>query len=74
MKRMHVESSTLRSVGYNVDTETLELEFAGGDAYKYFHVPPSVYLELMNSNSKGAFFNNRIKDVYDYEKITSYFA
>lgn len=74
MNRVPVTSHTLKAVGYNPETLTLELEFINNDLYKYFKVPASVYLELMNANSKGSFFNTRIRDMYDYEKVTKYFS
>lgn len=61
MKRTWVKSSSLRSVGYDRDAGTLELEWKGGSVYQYFMVPGSVYDELMQAASLGAFVNDRIK-------------
>jgi hypothetical protein len=65
MKREAVISQAIRSVGYRAGT--LELEFVDGDVYRYFLVPSSVFLELMRAESKGAFFNDRIRDRYPTE-------
>jgi hypothetical protein len=45
----------------------LEVEVAGGDVYRYFDVPGDVFAELMRAESKGAFFNERIRDTYRAE-------
>jgi hypothetical protein len=61
-----VESSLIRAVGYDLASSVLEVEFAGGRVYEYFDVPLSVYSELMNASSKGAYFNDHIRDMYPY--------
>lgn len=67
--RRPVESSLIRSVGYDVASSVLEIEFAEhGRVYEYFDVPLSVYSELMAAESKGAYFNDRIKDMYPYQE------
>jgi lysyl-tRNA synthetase class 2 len=65
VKRLEVTSRAIRSVGYQVGT--LEIEFVDGDVYRYFLVPRHVFLELVQAESKGAFFNDRIRDCYPME-------
>lgn len=69
MKRRPVESSSIRSVGYDVKAWTLEIEFVDGDLYWYHPVPGSVYAALMRAPSKGRFVNNRIKPYYECERV-----
>jgi hypothetical protein len=64
MRRTKVESTTLRSAGYEAAREILELEFAAGDVYQYLEVPASVYRSLMQAESKGTYFNREIRDAY----------
>ncbi|MDF2554745.1 MAG: hypothetical protein K0R60_640, partial [Microbacterium sp.] len=54
----------LRTVGYDSATALLEIEFASGDVYRYFAVPPSVHRALMEAESPGAYFNRNISDRY----------
>lgn len=68
MERRSVSSSNLSSVGYDSDTNTLEIEFNSGTVYRYFDVPVHVYDDLMNSGSHGSFFSHNIKNTYSYEK------
>jgi len=70
MHRETVKSEVLRSVGYDPDGRTLEIEFASGAVYRYFDVPEDLYLDLMTAPSHGEFFGRRIRDAgFDYEQV-----
>jgi hypothetical protein len=69
MTRTKVNSNSLISIGYDPDAELLELEFISGDICDYKKVQPYLYLALMNSGAKDAYFNNFIRDKYAVEKI-----
>jgi hypothetical protein len=69
MNRKPVNSSNLRSVGYDAATQTLEIEFYSGGIYQYFGVPVSVYNNLMDAASHGSYFYHFIRDVYVYRRI-----
>jgi len=56
MDRVQVESRSISSIGYEVSSRTLEIEFKHGGVYQYFGVPASDYEELMNASSKGPAF------------------
>lgn len=69
MNRQSINSTDLNSVGYDPDSQTLEIEFNSGGIYQYFNVPETVYNALMNANSHGKYFNQNIRDVYQCSKI-----
>lgn len=69
MDRVPVRSSNLKSVGYDPESQDLEVEFHGGRIYVYFGVPSSVAEGLMAASSKGSFHASRIKDRYRYRRI-----
>ena len=70
MNRTPVESSNLASVGYEVETSTLEIEFHNSGIYQYFGVPENVYQELMNASSKGTYLDQKVKKAgYSYSKV-----
>ncbi len=69
MERTPVSSSNIVSVGYDVDTQTLEVEFNNCSVYQYFGVPTQVYEGLMNASSKGQYLNQNIKRTYGYAKV-----
>lgn len=65
MVRQAVSSSNLASVGYDPDSETLEVEFLKtGKVYEYYNVPQFMYDRLMAASSHGVFFNAEIKNSY----------
>lgn len=68
-KRIVVESTYLRSVGYDSTDSVLEIEFQSGEVYQYIDVPPAIYTDLMNAPSQGRYFNANIKETYAYRKL-----
>lgn len=69
MTRIPVSSSNLASVGYDLSSKILEIEFLSGGIYQYFGIPQYVYDNLMSANSHGKYFAQNIKDVFKYRKI-----
>ena len=70
MERDRVTSSNLASVGYDINSNTLEIEFNNGNIYQYYQVPQEVYHGLMNAPSHGTYFDLNIKKAgYSYSKI-----
>lgn len=61
MRRQRVDSSAVRSVGYDDDRHELEIEFAEGGVYRYSLVPRRSYDELLEAPSIGAYVATRIK-------------
>lgn len=68
MERVSVSSSNLVSVGYDVDTMTLEVEFNSG-IYQYYDVPKSIYQELMSATSVGSYLHHNIKSSFSYAQV-----
>jgi hypothetical protein len=69
MERQPVESSSLRSVGYDAQRRELAIEFHDGTVYLYGNVPEDVYAALLQSESKGGYFNAEIREQYVYHKV-----
>lgn len=69
MERQKVQSSHLRSVGYSSENDRLEVEFENGRVYQYFDVPTYMYNDLMKAASKGSFFNQHIRDDFEYDRV-----
>lgn len=70
MRRGLILSTSLRSVGYDSDSKTLEVEFAHGGVYEYLRVPDVVYEELMSAMSPGEYFDSRIRDAgFQYRRV-----
>ena len=70
MERIPVDSSNLASVGYDVASSTLEIEFNSGAIYQYSGGPENEYTGLMSASSKGSYFDQHIKKAgYPYTKV-----
>lgn len=69
MDRENVESSTILSIGYDNDSEILEVEFKKGDIYQYYNVPTVIYDGLMESTSKGQFLHVNIKNSFPFSRV-----
>jgi hypothetical protein len=64
-----VSSSSLRSVGYDRATQTLEVEFRHGHVYRYAGVPLQLWAGLRAAASKGKFFQETIRDRFPTERV-----
>jgi hypothetical protein len=69
MQRFPVQSTNLKTVGYDPKTTTLEIEFQDGNVYQYFDVPETLHKELMQAASHGKFFSSQIKGSFRYAKL-----
>lgn len=70
MKRVALQSSSLRSLGYDPEQQILEVEFSSGALYRYEAVPPEVVQTLLEADSLGRHFNQVFKPQhYRYRRI-----
>lgn len=69
MKRIKVDSSSIKSVGYDIHKRLLEIEFTRGAIYQYKCVDYIDVLMLLFSDSTGKYFDQHIKKNYEFEKI-----
>ena len=66
MQRQLVKSDDLKSVGYDLNHQILEVEFKNNSVYQYSRVPYAEYQNLMSTSSKGTYFSQHIKNNLDY--------
>ena len=69
MDRVAVSSSNLAEVGYDPDTETLEIMFRHGSVYQYFNLPAFIYERLLQADSPEKFFNANNKQQYPEARV-----
>jgi lysyl-tRNA synthetase class 2 len=67
----HVRSSMMTFVKYDDEARELDVTFTSGKTYRYREVPVEIYDGLLESESKGEFFNDNIKDVFAYSEVRS---
>lgn len=63
------ESSVLAAVAYPEEDRLLFAEFHTGEVYLYLDVPREEFLNLLSADSKGRYFNPRIRDRYRYLRL-----
>ncbi len=65
-----VSSTMIRAVSYDGHTEELRVRFSNGTVYRYFAVPAFIVETLLDppDGSPGRYFNETIRDGYDYEE------
>ena len=64
-----LESSQLSEVGHDPELSLLYIRFRDGHLYRYFHVSRAAYDALRKSESPGKFFHQKIRPVFEYEKV-----
>lgn len=70
MHRQSVQSTLLTSAAYLPQRTLLELEFCDGAIYRFFDVPAECFQQLMDSPSKGVYFNRHIRNHFRYQLVT----
>jgi hypothetical protein len=70
MGSVRVESSLLASVRYDADRHRLHVDLRNGERYVYFQVPAECYRQLLESESKGIYFNTHIRKRFAYQRLS----
>jgi hypothetical protein len=61
MGRIPVKSTNVKSVGYDLETKTLQVEFKSGGIYQYAGVQPEMYADLLKAESVGRFVSQVVR-------------
>jgi hypothetical protein len=69
MDRVAVESSNVKSIGYDPAEKLLEVEFKGGGVYQFGPVPSEEHQALMVAKSKGGYIARHIKPRFKGMKL-----
>lgn len=69
INRTTISSSNLNSVGYDVKTRTLEIQFNEGSIYQHYQVPQEIYVSLMRAESHGQYYSAVIRGAFQSSKI-----
>jgi hypothetical protein len=63
-----VASTAISFVNYDFDRGVLSITFTSGARYNYFGVPKYTYVALMQSGSRGRFFNQAIRNSFPFSR------
>ena len=69
MERKRISSSKIRAVGYDPQSEVLEVEFNDGKVVAYSGVSNEVHRHFMNAPSPVSFFDDKIADEYPGRRL-----
>lgn len=71
IERVLVDSSNLKSIGYDAARQVLAIEFlSSGHVLHYDNVPPELFEELCRSESRGKFYAREIKGKFTARPMT----
>ena len=69
MERKRVNSSKIRSVGYDPKPQILEIEFSDGRVNQYRGVSPEVHRQFMAAPSPTNFFEDKIDESFPSTRL-----
>jgi hypothetical protein len=69
MQRKSVNSGSIRSVGYEPSSQTLEIEFTIGSIVQYSRVSPEIHRKLMAAPTIGSYFKDNIEEEFTAKRI-----
>ncbi len=64
-----VSSSNIAAVGYDVENQSVYVQFLNGSTYAYKGVPEHEFENLRTAPSVGSYLNRNYKNVYPYERV-----
>jgi KTSC domain len=69
MERKRVNSSKIRSAGYDPKTQLLEIEFSDGKVAQYHGVSHEVHRQFMAAPSPTSFFEDKIDESFPSTRV-----
>jgi len=69
MERKKLSSSQVRSVGYEPNSQTLEVELSDGSIWQYTQVPSEVHRRLMAAPSAVSYYRDSIEEEYSRRRV-----
>lgn len=67
---VRLASSNVLAIAYDIDTNTLQVQFNDGSVYHYYDVPEDVAIAMLKTTSPGRFVWNELRDVYAYTRVS----
>jgi lysyl-tRNA synthetase class 2 len=72
-ERQSVDSTSIVSEDYDLETKTLRIEYSGGGIYDYLNVPAEIYILFGRAESKGVFVNEQVKTSLSFGACSSFY-
>ncbi|WP_460357920.1 MULTISPECIES: KTSC domain-containing protein [unclassified Pseudomonas] len=64
MQMIAVYSRAIIAIGYDAGTKQMRISFHQGHSYDFFDVPLAIHNGLISAVSKGAYYNQHVRDRY----------
>jgi hypothetical protein len=68
---MDVDSTAIQAIDYDAERAKLLVRFVSGEQYVYVGVPGEVHRSFLEADSKGRFFQAKIRDHYPFNRLDS---
>jgi len=69
MERKRVNSSRIRSVGYDERNQLLEVELSNGTVFQYSRVSPEVHRRFMAAPNPTSYYDDKIAEEYTARRV-----
>jgi hypothetical protein len=69
MERKRLNSTQIRSVGYDPASQTLEVELSAGTILQYARVSPEVHRRLLAAPSPGSYYRDNIEESFTARRL-----
>jgi hypothetical protein len=69
MQREMVDSSLIKSIGYDEEIGVLQVEFTEGQIRDYKNVSAELYKQFLTASSKGRFYLKHIRKKFDFNQV-----
>ena len=69
MERKRVNSSRIRSVGYDERNQVLENELSNSDVTQYSRVSPEIHRRFMAAPNPTSYFDDKIAEEYTARRV-----
>lgn len=69
MERKKLNSTQIRSVGYDPGSQTLEVEFSSGSIIQYARVSSELHRRFLAAPSPGSWFRDNIEEAFTGRRI-----
>jgi hypothetical protein len=69
MERQSVKSSNIAAIGYDAESQAMEVEFKNGGIFLYSGVEPKQFTDLMVSDSIGKHFHSKIRSCHECRRV-----
>lgn len=66
---MDVDSTAISEIDYDAERTKLLVRFVSGERYVYVGVPGEVHRSFVEADSKGRFFQQKIRDRYPFNRL-----